>query len=418
MAVLTFKKATREQLYGRVALLGPAGSGKSYTALRLAFTLAGDGRVAAIDTEHRSLSKYVGEAPDGIPWDFDVLELNSFSPDNYIAGIHAAEQAGYSVLTIDSLSHAWAGKDGILEFVDEVARRAAVRRGGTPNNYTAWRDATPKHNDLVEAMLAAKIHLIVTMRVKMDYVQEKDENGKNVVRKIGLQPVQRDGLEYEFDLIGDMSMDTSSNGANTLIVGKTRCSALRGKMFDNPGREMALILKKWLDVGERSDDGERATGAVTAPQSTTEPVTTTPAPQLGTTATTQGMTGDGGGNATATSQRPYNPVTVRERVQSLAAKGATVLADNNGRGLCVGVIEGLFTDADRAMRAAKRHTLSAYLLGKESSKDWTAGEVLALLKWMCVNGDAKNVNENAPLEAERIVLQYEAEHGQQPLAGV
>ena len=268
MAELTFKKATRERLYARVALLGPAGSGKSYTALRLAFALAGDGRVAAIDTEHRSLSKYVGEAPDGAAWDFDVLELESFSPDKYIEGIRAAEQAGYVVLIIDGLSHAWAGKDGILEFVDEVARRAAARRGSTPNNYTAWRDATPKHNELVEAILAAKIDLIATMRVKMDYVQEKDESGKTVIRKIGLQPVQRDGLEYEFDLIGDMSMDASSSGVNTLVVGKTRCSALRGKVFDNPGREMAVILKDWLDVGERGEDGGRATGAVSPPPKT------------------------------------------------------------------------------------------------------------------------------------------------------
>ena len=117
-------------------------------------------------------------------------------------------------------------------------------------------------------------------------------------------------------------------------------------------------------------------------------------------------------------QRPYEPETVREGVRSIAASGARVAADDGHRGLCVGVIEGLFTDEDRALRVAKRHTLSTYLLDKGSSKEWTAGEVVALLKWACVGGDASKVNENAPIEAERIVRQYEAEHGQQPLAGV
>ena len=244
MMALSFQKASRKELKARVALLGPAGSGKSYTALRLAFALAGpDGKVAGIDTEHRSLSKYVGEAPDGPRWDFDVMELETFSPDTYVEGIHLAETAGYAVLIIDSLSHAWAGKNGLLEFVDETAKKKAIRTGGSANNFDAWREATPKHNALVEAMLASKLHLIVTMRVKTEYVQEKDERGKTVIRKVGLQPVQRDGLEYEFDVVADMDMD------NNLIVSKTRCVPLRGRLFAMPGPDMAAILARWLSEG-------------------------------------------------------------------------------------------------------------------------------------------------------------------------
>ena len=241
---LSFQKASRKELKARVALLGPAGSGKSYTALRLAFALAGpNGKVAGIDTEHRSLSKYVDEAPDGQRWDFDVMELETFSPDTYVEGIHLAEKAGYAVLIIDSLSHAWAGKNGLLEFVDETAKKKAMRTGGSANNFDAWREATPKHNALVEAMLASKLHLIVTMRVKTEYVQEKDERGKTVIRKVGLQPVQRDGLEYEFDVVADMDMD------NNLIVSKTRCVPLRGRLFAMPGPDMAAILARWLSEG-------------------------------------------------------------------------------------------------------------------------------------------------------------------------
>lgn len=242
---VTFQKATKKQLKARIALLGPAGSGKTYTSLRVAYALAGpEGKVAAIDTEHRSLSKYVGEAPDGKPWDFDVLELSSFSPDSYIEGIKAAEAAGYDVLVIDSLSHAWAGKDGLLEFVDETARKNRIRSGSSSENtFNAWREATPKHNALVETMLASRLHLIVTMRVKQEYVQEKDSNNKTTVRKIGLQPVQRDGLEYEFDVIADLDAD------NNLIVSKSRCSALHGKLFSKAGPEIARTMLAWLSSG-------------------------------------------------------------------------------------------------------------------------------------------------------------------------
>lgn len=244
MAAL-FQKATKKQLKARIAILGPAGSGKSYTALRLAFALADGGTVAAIDTEHRSLSKYVGENPDGQPWDFDVLELDSFSPDAYMEGIRAAEAAGYSVLVIDSLSHAWAGKGGILEYVDEVAKRKAMRsNSGKEDSWGAWREATPKHNQLVEAMLASRLHLIVTMRVKQEYVQEKDsQTGKTTIRKVGLQPIQRDGLEYEMDVVGDMDMD------NNFCASKTRCSRLTGKVFAKPGPDVAEILLEWLSSG-------------------------------------------------------------------------------------------------------------------------------------------------------------------------
>ncbi len=263
MAV-TFQKATKYQLKARIALLGPAGSGKSYTALRLAFALAGpEGRVAAIDTEHRSLSKYVGEAPDGRPWDFDVLELESFSPDAYIEGIKAAEAAGYSVLVIDSLSHAWAGKDGILEFVDETARKQAMRGGGRENSFAAWREATPKHNELVETMLGAKLHLLVTMRVKTEYVQEKDDKGRTVITKKGLQPVQREGLDYEFDVVCDLEPKQ-----NTMLVSKTRCPALTDKLFEKPGPEVVEIIRTWLESGApapQASKGGDGAGAPAAP---------------------------------------------------------------------------------------------------------------------------------------------------------
>lgn len=226
-----FKRASKTQLKLRMALIGPAGSGKTYTALNIGQHLGE--KVAVVDTEHGSASKYADL------FTFDVLELESFHPQMYIDAIAAAEQAGYEVLIIDSLSHAWIGKDGALELVDKAAKRS---RSG--NSFAAWRDVTPLHNNLVEAMLAARLHLIVTMRSKMEYVQDKDDKGRTVIRKVGLQPVQRDGLEYEFDVVADLDTD------NTLIVGKTRCPQLTGVVLAKPGKDIAGILKEWLADGE------------------------------------------------------------------------------------------------------------------------------------------------------------------------
>lgn len=227
--MLTFKKATKTSARLRLALLGPAGSGKTYSALAIAAGLGQ--RIAVIDTEHGSASKYADR------FGFDVLELTAFAPRTYVEALAAAEAEGYDVIVVDSLSHAWMGKDGALEQVDRKAS------GGKGNSFDAWRSVTPQHNALVEAMLRCRAHLLVTMRVKTDYIVEEDSRGKKVPRKVGLAPVQRDGLEYEFDVVLDVSPD------HVATVSKTRCPDLTDQAFDRPGADLARILKAWLSDG-------------------------------------------------------------------------------------------------------------------------------------------------------------------------
>lgn len=228
---MSFQKATKRSARLRLALIGVAGAGKTYTALNIAKHLGG--AVAVIDTERGSASKYSDM------FDFDVLELEAFSPQMYVDAIQAAEEAGYEVLVIDSLSHAWTGKGGALEQVDRSAKRSQ-----SGNTFGAWRNVTPLHNAMVDAIINTKMHVITTMRAKTEYVQEKDEKtGKVTVRKVGLAPVQRDGLEYEFDVVADLDMD------NNLIVGKTRCSAVAGAVIPKAGKEIATKLKAWLSDG-------------------------------------------------------------------------------------------------------------------------------------------------------------------------
>jgi AAA domain len=226
MSQFAFKRAVKTGARLRLAFVGPAGSGKTYSSLAVAKGLGG--RVAVIDTERGSASKYADQ------FDFDVLELESFSPDTYREALLAAQHAGYDVIVVDSLSHAWIGRDGALQMVDDQAKR---ERG---NSFGAWRTVTPKHNAMVDALTECKAHLIVTMRSKTEWVIEEDSRGKKVPRKIGLAPVQRDGLEYEFDVVGDLDQD------NVFVVSKSRCPVLSRQVIERPGAQMASVLLGWL----------------------------------------------------------------------------------------------------------------------------------------------------------------------------
>lgn len=225
------RPAAKERAKLRLGIAGPAGSGKSYTALQIASALGG--RVGVIDTEHRSAHLYAELIPGG----FDVIELPPpFSPDNYVAAIHAFEMAGVSTIIIDSLSHAWAGEGGALDMQGKIADK-------TGNSWAAWRSVTPRHTALIEAMLQSPCHVIATMRSKMDYVQEADSGSKGKVKKVGLAPVMRDGIEYEFTLF--MEMDQTHNG----FVGKDRTQLFDNQIIEKPGSDMGRQLLDWLNKG-------------------------------------------------------------------------------------------------------------------------------------------------------------------------
>jgi hypothetical protein len=189
------------------------------------------GRVAVLDSERGSASKYASD------FDFDTCDIEKFGPLDYVRSIQEAEAAGYDVLIVDSLSHAWMGKGGALELVD-----AAAARTRSKDSFGAWREVTPQHNAMVDAIVRAKCHVIVTLRTKTEYVVEKGDNGKNSVRKVGLQPVQRDGLEFEFDVVGDLD-------EAALSITKTRCKALHKAHIREPGEELGKTLKAWLTDG-------------------------------------------------------------------------------------------------------------------------------------------------------------------------
>jgi energy-coupling factor transporter ATP-binding protein EcfA2 len=231
---MPFKKAVKYDARLRLALAGPSGSGKTFTALTLACALAGEKGVALIDTERGSASKYARTSDDQ-GFDFDVLELVNYHPQNYIMAIHEAEAAGYAVLVIDSLTHAWNSVGGVLEIVDKATKRSQSKNAFT----NGWSEATPLQNQLIDTITRSPLHVIVTMRSKTEYVLEK-QGDKTVPRKIGMAPVQRPDIDYEFDVYAELTHE------HTLLVQKSRLSELSGAVIDHPGSDLAEVLANWL----------------------------------------------------------------------------------------------------------------------------------------------------------------------------
>lgn len=226
-----FKKAERKQAKLRLALAGPSGSGKTMSALLMAKGLGG--RIAVIDTEHGSASLYADIA------DFDVLELHApYSPERYDEAITAAEQAGYSVLIIDSYSHEWTGSGGCLESNEKLAHQKF--KG---NTWAAWNETTPRHRKLTDKILTSQLHIICTMRSKTETIQGE---GKKVI-KLGMKSEQRDGTDYEFTVVLDITHD-----GHAAIASKDRT-----KLFDQPeviSEDTGRRLLAWLNDGKSQAD--------------------------------------------------------------------------------------------------------------------------------------------------------------------
>ncbi len=192
MSDFTFAKAMRKKMKIKIGLIGPAGSGKSYTALRLARGLAGpDGRIALINTERNRGEIYATE------FQYDILNLDTpFSPERFIQAIDTAIEQKYDVVVVDSASHEWIGSGGILD----------MNKRMQGNSFANWAKLTPRHDAFIEKLATTDVHMVVCMRGKDEYIVEEDDKGRQVPKKIGLGPQQRDGVEYEFHVAFNLDM--------------------------------------------------------------------------------------------------------------------------------------------------------------------------------------------------------------------
>jgi len=226
---MELRKATRQKAKIRLGLSAVSGGGKTYSALLLANGLCGDwGKVALIDTENGSgdLYAHLGE--------YMVLPLQApYSPERYIQAIKACEDAGAAVIIIDSITHEWDGKGGILEISNSM----------TGNSYTNWAKLTPRHQSFIDAILQSKCHVITTVRRKQDYEMTTNSAGKLTPQKIGLKEVTREGFEYELTL--NLEIDTN----HMATCSKDRTGLFAGKPEFVPSIETGKLIAEWCETG-------------------------------------------------------------------------------------------------------------------------------------------------------------------------
>jgi|GEM_PF-752312 len=228
----SFQKATKENIKLRMALYGPPGCGKTYTALQLASCMGK--RIGLIDSEHGSSRKYANL------FNFDVLELSKFGPSQYYNAIESAEESGFDYLIIDSLSHAWYAE---LDAVGSDVRN--------------WSKIRPIERQLWDKIISSSCHIIATMRSKIEYdfntVEVGGKQKITSVRKIGTAPIQKEGSEYELDICGLL------DDQNTLMISKSRCPEINNGIYPKPGKKFAEIVQNWLN--DTSSPSQAATVA-------------------------------------------------------------------------------------------------------------------------------------------------------------
>ena len=225
---MAFVKAIKSKSLLRLALFGPSGGGKTFSALRIASGIGG--KIAVIDSERGSASKYADR------FEFDVCDLDTKSIDSYIKNIKEAGQAGYNVLILDSMTHAW---QELLEEIDKIAKTQF--KG---NTWSAWSKGTPKQRLFIDTLLSYPGHIIATMRSKTEWTQEKDERtGKSKPIRVGLAPEQGKGVEYEFDIL----MELTTEHLASII--KDRTGMFQDKIIDHPSEEFGKELVAWLNSG-------------------------------------------------------------------------------------------------------------------------------------------------------------------------
>lgn len=263
---MPFVKADRTKTFVRLALTGPTNSGKTATGIRIAQGIVTknlekkngktptqeeiDNYIAVIDSERGRAKFYANRNEDEFKTGhfFHTNLTPPYTVRKYMDIVkEASDLVGENgVVIIDSLSHAWAYAGGLLEQKTEMETKRGV------NSFTAWNQAGKMQNELIDQVLSVNSHLIATLRSKMNYVMEEKE-GKKEIKQVGLKPVQRDDLEYEFDIT--LMLDKENHHA-TIIKDTTYLSTkilpdnTIGMLGESFGKELIAWLEEGVDPKE------------------------------------------------------------------------------------------------------------------------------------------------------------------------
>ena len=243
---LQLQKAKRIQAKIKIAIGGASGSGKTLSALLLAYGLVKASHpewadtqvwdhIACIDTENKSSSLYVGkQVGPTLIGEYNVINMEPpYEEQSLIDAIGVCQQAGIECTIIDSTSAFWVDA---LETQGKIAER-------TKSNFSSWKPVKADQNKMMQAILQCDMHIIANYRAKMEYTQDVNDAGKKVVRQLGMGIIAEGTNIYEYTLVFMLDADHVANAT------KDRTGIFDGQFFTitaDTGRK----IYQWISEGE------------------------------------------------------------------------------------------------------------------------------------------------------------------------
>lgn len=212
-----------------IGLSGGSGTGKTFSALRLARGIAQeitgekDANFGLADTENLRGLHYRAAFPEMVHYDFSALndagEVEGFTIGRWIEMIDAAEHAKLPVVVIDSFSHGWSGVGGVLEMHErtledmyqDAKQRAEAANSRYPVerdkfNMLAWAKVKPQYRRLVDRIIRAKTNFIICTRAKPVMQKGFGDKAKNAFKT----KTRRDDIPWNPETDSDLMFELAA----------------------------------------------------------------------------------------------------------------------------------------------------------------------------------------------------------------
>jgi hypothetical protein len=215
----------------KLGLYGPAGSGKTFTALLIAEGLARQSgkRVAFCDTEFGTAfySRHVPQRPHHPEaFDFDVLYTRSIT--EVLDAVKGLSLETHGVLVVDSITHLW-------ESCKNAFTGRLTRAGTVPLH--AWSAIKKLYRDLMNALLTLPLHVLICGRMGIDYVEDE---ASGELKSLGYKMRAEGETAYEPDVLLRMEFHKANREDAAVPVAhaeKDRTGVLSGRTILWPAFE-------------------------------------------------------------------------------------------------------------------------------------------------------------------------------------
>jgi hypothetical protein len=251
-------KAVRSAIPLFIGICGASGSGKTYSALRLASGIrrVAGGKIVVVDTENGRALHYAES------FEFEHLPFSPpFNPSSYVDAIEAAIEAGAKTVIVDSMSHEHTGIGGVLEMHEAEVQRLSSKMSESAASFPAWAVPKAERRQLLNYLSRLDVNLIACFRAKQKVVLEKNDRGRNEPRNIGWMPEAAPEFAFEMSALGVLYPgakgvpDWHPGDKGTEMVTKRPAqfeTVLDGQLSEDMGEKMALWARGNVHPAEPS----------------------------------------------------------------------------------------------------------------------------------------------------------------------